>query len=215
MNFLRPIALVLLAAVWGCEHAPALLPQDGPRANEAEAAHVLRRIAEVETAWKDNDLDGNRHADYWTRDVTGLFARDSTENAGKRGVSREVALADPVGVPYYAKELKGMKPGPWRGYRFKALLMDDREWPYNLDEDGDGVNDTNATRFGFVAAPEHYETDGKYTFLVNEKGIIWEKDLGGTLPPHAMPANPEAEGWHARERVGSRGGVYEAKEGRR
>ncbi len=204
----RRLPILVLAVVFGCQNAPMVAPPEGPAANEADAARVLREIVSAENDWKYLDLDRNGRMDYWTRDVTGFFALDRTDMAGARGISKAVALADPVGVKYYPQELKRMKEAPVRGYHFKALLMDERSWPYNLDEDEDGVANTNSSRFGFVAFPKRYGVDGKYTFLVNQQGIIWQKDMGGTSPPHKFPENPEAEGWDARERAGGRGGTY-------
>lgn len=204
-----PIFVVAtLAFVAGCQQA-ILAPEEGPSANEAGAARVLREIVAAEDDWKYQDLDRNGRQDYWTRDVTGFYALDRTERAGARGVSKDVALADPVGSRYYPKELKRMKEAPVNGYRFKALLMDERSWPYNLDEDEDGTANTNSARFGFVAWPDRYEKDGKLTFVVNQMGIVWQKDLAGRMPPHQFPVDPEAEGWTARERAGGRGGSYE------
>lgn len=197
------LALIVLA---GCASSPLSPPEEGPSANEVRAAGILRDLVDAEEDWKYQDLDRNGKPDYWTRDVTGFFAVDRTELAGKRGIPQEVALADPVGTRYYPKELKRMHPAPVSGYHFKALLMDERGWPYALDEDEDGTSNSNSTRYGFVAFPERWPGDGRLTFLVNQHGIVWQKDLDGALPPHKFPEDPEAEGWIARDRSGARSG---------
>ncbi len=208
---LIPLLLAIAPVVAGCASSPIHPPEEGPQANEAHAARLLRNIVDAEEDWKYSDLDGNGAQDYWTRDVTGFFALDRTDRAGHRGVSREVALADPIGTNYYPKELKRLHGAPAHGYRFKALLMDERGWPYALDEDEDGTANSNSSRYGFVAYPERYPADGRATFLVNQRGIVWQKDLEGALPPHKFPAEPEAEGWTARDRSGARGGTYEPR----
>lgn len=207
------IVPVLAALLAGCQQTTTLLAPatTGPAANEAAAVGALRKILDLETEWNYQELDGNGRNDFWTRDVCGLVTADRSEFSGLRGVSMPMALADPIGTQFYPKDLKRMKPAPWQGYHFKTLLLDENGRPYNRDEDEDGQANTNPAKFGFVAYPAKYEADGKYTFVVSEAGVLWQKDLGGMSPPHQFPANPEAEGWDARERTGARGGKYEPR----
>jgi hypothetical protein len=56
--------------------------------------------------------------------------------------------------------------------------------------------------FALVAWPAEYGVTGVQTFMVNHRGIVYEKDLGpatGTLARQMMQFNPDKT-WHAVEK---------------
>jgi hypothetical protein len=75
----------------------------------------------------------------------------------------------------YSKSLEG-PPTPYRGYYFHILMRQGKS--------GAGgaksyiVNGKMTEGFAFVAYPAEYRSSGVMTFVVNEDGVVHEKDLG-------------------------------------
>jgi Protein of unknown function (DUF2950) len=71
---------------------------------------------------------------------------------------------------------QGADPVPFNGYLFRPLTSQGPDAP------GGAKNylvDGEMTRgFAFVAYPAEYRSSGVMTFIVNESGIVYEKDLG-------------------------------------
>ena len=76
----------------------------------------------------------------------------------------------------YAERKKGEKPDPYYGYYFKILK-------------GQGSNATGGAReyvkdgkmisgFGLIAYPAQYGVSGVITFVVNQFGVVYQRDLG-------------------------------------
>lgn len=71
---------------------------------------------------------------------------------------------------------KGEKPIPYHGYYFKILKSQGSNAPGGeLDYMVDGKM---AGGFGLLAYPAEYGVSGIMTFVVNQQGIVYEKDLG-------------------------------------
>jgi hypothetical protein len=75
----------------------------------------------------------------------------------------------------YAKDKTG-PPTPYRGYIFHILTRQGKHAP-------DGaksyiVNGKMTDGFAFVAYPAEYRVSGVMTFIVNQDGVVYQKDLG-------------------------------------
>ena len=75
----------------------------------------------------------------------------------------------------YAKGKAG-PPTPYRGYLFHVLTRQGKDTP-------DGaksyiMNDKMTEGFAFVAYPAEYRSSGVMTFIVNQDGVVYQKDLG-------------------------------------
>jgi hypothetical protein len=71
---------------------------------------------------------------------------------------------------------KGEKPAPYHGYYFRILKSQGSSAPGGeLDY---VVNGKMVAGFGLVAYPAHYGVSGIMTFMVNQLGVVYEKDLG-------------------------------------
>jgi len=71
---------------------------------------------------------------------------------------------------------KGEKPQPYHGYYFKILKSQGSNAPGGELEYV--VNGKMVKGFGLVAYPAQYGVAGIMTFMVNQQGIVYEKDLG-------------------------------------
>ena len=83
-------------------------------------------------------------------------------------------------------------PRPFHGYFFKVLLAQGPD-----AEDGEQdyvVHDLMIGGFALVAWPAEYGVSGIMTFIVNQDGVVYEKDLGlqtGSLAKMMDKFNPD------------------------
>jgi len=75
----------------------------------------------------------------------------------------------------YAKSQDG-SPTPYRGYYYRMLTRQGKNGPGGARSYL--PNGKTAEGFLFVAYPAEYRSSGVMTFIVNEDGIVYQKDLG-------------------------------------
>jgi len=75
----------------------------------------------------------------------------------------------------YAKSLEGA-PTPYRGYYYHILTRQGKNGPGGAKSYI--VNGKMTGGFAFVAYPAEYRSSGVMTFIVNEDGVVYQKDLG-------------------------------------
>lgn len=162
----------------------------GPAANELIAQLNLQVILQAQATFKNSDSDKNNAADFWTRDLAGLYGLKDGSGQAVFLIDPQTAAADPVGAARY-----GLAPAPKNGYFFKAMTSDAEGRPYAADEDGDGSAFTHKTRFGVSAWPANYGAGGRMTFILGENGKIWKKDTEGRPVDRWPGKDPAQEGW--------------------
>jgi hypothetical protein len=67
-------------------------------------------------------------------------------------------------------------PGPFQGYYFKILTRQGRHAPGGKHDYV--INGKMIAGFGLVAWPARYGDSGIMTFIVNQQGRVYQKDLG-------------------------------------
>ncbi len=146
--------------------------------NELRAIQVaLAYVAgQNEYASKDRDNGGVLH-----------YAEKFVSSTGKKdGLYWEAAPGEetsPLGPLFarateegYTIRKKGEKPSPYQGYYFRILKSQGSNAPGGeLDY---VTNGRMAGGFGLVAYPADYGVSGIMTLIVNQQGIVYEKDLG-------------------------------------
>jgi hypothetical protein len=75
----------------------------------------------------------------------------------------------------YAKNREGA-PTPYRGYYFHILTGQGKNAPGGAKSYI--INGKMSEGFAFVAYPVEYRSSGVMTFIVNEDGVVYQKDLG-------------------------------------
>jgi hypothetical protein len=70
----------------------------------------------------------------------------------------------------------GGAPTPYRGYYYRLLTSQGKNGPGGAKSFI--VNGKMAEGFAFVAYPAEYRSSGVMTFIVNEDGVVYQKDLG-------------------------------------
>lgn len=183
--------LLAAVAIPGVIQAPQAGAQvAGIAANERLAEISLRFIRQAQETFRNSDSDRNGAADYWTRDVAGLYGLKDRSGQAIFLLDPATAQADPDGAPRY-----GLTPAPKNGYYYRMLATDPDGEPYAKDEDKDGQSFTNRRRFAVTAWPAQYGQTGRLTFLMGEDGRIWKKDLGGQAVHRWPLPGPAQDGW--------------------
>jgi hypothetical protein len=75
----------------------------------------------------------------------------------------------------YSKS-QGDAPTPYQGYYFHILTRQGKNGPSGAKSYV--VNGKMTGGFAFVAYPAEYRSSGVMTFIVNQDGVVYEKDLG-------------------------------------
>ncbi|OHB69855.1 MAG: hypothetical protein A2W23_09860 [Planctomycetes bacterium RBG_16_43_13] len=152
-------------------------------ANEQDAIGSLKQLVSHEATWRRNDEDGNAIKDYYTFDVAGLHYHTNMLGSKLQYIDIKLANADPSVTNWDANA----KCKPANGYYFKAMVKDGDGANYNKDLAVRTVGPItametlafNPDRYGFCAYPSVYGKTGKFTFIVNQAGVIYKKDNGG------------------------------------
>lgn len=187
--------VIAIIAIIAAIAIPSLL-RSRLAANETSAAGALRNIHATESAFRQNDADGNGLPDFWTADWSGFF-RIADGNA-QPSKFIDVALAKADGLPLAA----GAAPRPYltaavsavpaekSGYFYRAMLTDNSApaTAYAVDGgDADANAFENPAKYGFNAYPQGYNSSGVNQFLTTEDGVVWARDTGAAVATTAWP----------------------------
>ena len=137
-------------------------------------------MATAEAEFRANDRDGNGILDFWTGDVSGLYAIKGVDGRPIKLIEISVAGADAHSVTDIHLLTK---TEPKSGYHYRSLHPPG-------EKDG-----RHPARFGICSYPAQYGEGGKYTFIITEMNTIYKKDLGRSGGIQVYPADPVAEGW--------------------
>ena len=145
--------------------------------NELFTIKVLEDLADAQSEYASEAHDGG---------TEGAFAQKILSDAGKQnGLYWETAEGQPESPigPLVAKATaagykrdSGDNPIPFHGYYYKILTGQGRNAPGGAKKyvvDGKMTNG-----FAFLAYPAEYRASGVMTFMINQDGVIVQKDLG-------------------------------------
>jgi hypothetical protein len=166
-------------------------------ANELAAQGMLKQLGSTEGVWRSNDSDRNGQQDYWTHDVAGSYYFKDAVGQTQRYIDIAIAKADCPGLGRYTQE----PPLPQAGYWIKVMKSNHEGEAYAASLDKDGLA-THPSQHAFCAYPAEYGKTGKNTYIVNEEGVLYFKDLGpnATGGIDQWPAkDPTTAGWTACE----------------
>jgi hypothetical protein len=147
--------------------------------NELSTIQVALAYVDAQRTYAGKDRDGSGVLQY--------AQRFRSHEGKKDGLYWEAAAAgeetSPLG-PLFARAAEegysARKPGerhkPYHGYYYKILKSQGSKAPGGeLDY---VVNGKMTAGFGLLAYPAQYGVSGIMTFMVNQKGIVYQKDLG-------------------------------------
>jgi hypothetical protein len=141
--------------------------------NELEAINLLRGYVEAQEEYASQARDGNRRPQYAEKWISTPGRQDglSWKNAdGTPGgpMGHEVARALATGYT--------SKSEPYNGYYFRTLT---KQGPNARLGERSYVHDGRLIGgFAAIAWPANYGVTGIMTFLVNNDGVVYQKDLG-------------------------------------
>ena len=144
--------------------------------NELRTLDVMRGFGVAQVEYAATGHDGV---------AAGVFARKLRSDAGKRnglywepGSGEEASPAGPLLAAATAEGYAGAarKQAPYHGYLFRLLLA---QGPHASGGVRDYLQDGELTRgFGLLAWPVSYGESGVMTFMVNQDGVVWQRDFG-------------------------------------
>ena len=146
--------------------------------NELFTIKVLENLADAQTEYASEAHDGEGHRSVYARKIlsdigkqNGLYW-ETAEGQPESPIGPLVASATAAG---YRKGTGG-NPVPFHGYYYKVLTKQGRNAP---DGAMNYLVDGKMTKgFAFLAYPAEYRASGVMTLMINQDGVIVQKDLG-------------------------------------
>jgi hypothetical protein len=164
--------------------------------DELNAVEVCRGYVEAQMEYASRDRDADGILEYAQRIASSAGKKDGLywEDAPDSLVPKSFA-----GAAESVVERAGPNPSPYHGYLYRILKAQ------GPAADGGAANYVVKGKmiggFALVAYPAEYGVSGVKTFIVNHRGIVYEKDLGpttATLARQMTQYNPD-KSWQAVE----------------
>lgn len=164
--------------------------------NELDTLQTVRAYVDAQRDYASRDRDGSGVLKYAQR----LFSSPGTENGlyWPSDLTGEVSPLGPLMANAqsegYGNKSEAAKAGPqpFHGYYFKTLTRQGKHatgGKYNYIINGNMIGG-----FALVAWPAEYGNTGIMTFIVNQQGRVFQKDLGlktGKLAPAMKQYDPD------------------------
>ena len=196
-----PIPLVKVAAGWQFDTAAGIEELLNRRIgrNELEVLRVMRAYVQAQREYASRDRDGDEVLEY---------AQKISSSPGRTDglfwppeVNGEVSPLGPLfayaqGEGYFAEAPEAdAGPQPFHGYFFKILTRQDQHAPGGKHDYV--INGNMIAGFAMVAWPAEYGDSGVMTFIVNQQGRVYQKDLkeGTAKIVQKMTAYDPGEDW--------------------
>jgi len=143
--------------------------------NELDAIQICRGYVEAQESYAETDRDGNGVLEYAKKIVSSEGQKDGLYWPGEDSpVAAGFAKAAAQG---YTASSSGA-PRPYHGYFYKVLLAQGPDARGGAQDYV--VHGLMIGGFALIAWPAEYGVSGIKTFIVNQDGIVYEKDLGPT-----------------------------------
>jgi hypothetical protein len=171
-NWPTPIPLVSKGNVWyfDTEAGKQEILYRRVGRNEMSAIRVCQELV---AAQKEYSADHSEYAQKIFSDEgqhNGLYWKSSGDHLSPIGPLVAAAVTES-----YAKG-GDSAPTPYRGYYYHVLTRQGKNTPGGAK--AYIVNGKMTAGFAFVAYPAEYRSSGVMTFVVNEDGVVYQKDLG-------------------------------------
>jgi len=147
-------------------------------ASEVSPWRPIHRVARGQFHYFDTDPDAKGRKEFWRKDIAGLWWSPGKDAERLRLILMGDAFADDR--PAVDLTRWGVR-GPVSGYRLHSLLHEDEASP-------------QPTRFAVCSYPADVAS-GKWTYIVDELGVLYRKELGPDVIPSRYPGDPIASGW--------------------
>jgi hypothetical protein len=167
--------------------------------NELHAVATARAFVDAQTEYAAADPDGDGVRAYAARFWSGEGTRDGLywpTNAGEPDSPMGPLVAEAVDEGYQAGESED-GPRPYHGYYFKILTGQGPGAPGGAKS---YLRDGRLTDgFGLLAWPASYGNSGIMSFQVNQRGMVYQANLGEDtgVVASAIEAYDPSDGWEA------------------
>jgi len=149
--------------------------------NELATLPVMRAYVEAQREYASSDHDGDEVLEYAQRLISSPGKRDGLYwlpdfDGDESPLGPLVAYAQEEGYSPELREEDEAERGPFHGYYFKILTRQGTHAPggkYSYV-----INGNMIAGFAMVAWPAEYGDSGIMTFIVNQQGRVFQKDLG-------------------------------------
>jgi Protein of unknown function (DUF2950) len=142
--------------------------------NEFATVDTLHALVDAEKEYASEPRDGN------TKQYAQKLMSDEGKHNGLYWKSAEGEPASPIGPLIVEAFNEGYRkkdgPVPFHGYTYRLLLSQGANAPGGAKNYL--VNGKLAGGFAFIAYPVEYRNSGVMTFIVNQDGKVYQKDLG-------------------------------------
>jgi hypothetical protein len=144
--------------------------------NENDAIDTCHTLVQAQQDYASSPRDGDKAKHYALR-----FVSDEGKQNGLYWKTNEGEEPSPIGPLLVSAQGEGYdikqgKATPFHGYYYRILT---KQGPDAKGGARDYVVDGKLTRgFAFVAYPAEYRNSGVMTFIVNQSGVVYQKDLG-------------------------------------
>ena len=140
--------------------------------NELDAIEICRGYVEAQQIYAEEDRTGSGYREYARKVISSKGKKDGLYWPGDDSpIAGAIANAAQEG---YAST--GGKPAPYHGYHFKILTA---QGPAARGGANDYiVKGMMIGGFALIAWPSEYGVSGIMTFIVNQDGVVFQKDLG-------------------------------------
>jgi Protein of unknown function (DUF2950) len=161
--------------------------------NENDAIDVLHGLVDAQREYASEARDGDK-----TKHYASQFLSNEGKHNGLYWKTSDNEAPSPIGPQIVEAAGKGYnfqqgQQAPFHGYYFRILT---KQGSAAKGGARDYMVDGNLTRgFAFVAYPAQYRNSGVMTFIVNQDGKVYEKDLGPQTTDDAAAMteyNPDA-----------------------
>ena len=146
--------------------------------NELSAIQACLAYVDAQKEYAEEDRDDDGLIEYAEK-----FVSDPGKKNGLFWEVKEGEKPSPLGPAFSGFREKGYdldkvsgKPTPYHGYYFKILTSQGKNAPGGAYEFG--VNGNMIGGFALIAYPATYGNSGVTTFIVNQDGIVYQKNLG-------------------------------------
>lgn len=141
--------------------------------NELAVIQVCRELVDAEKEYYGQPHDGEPGNQYAQK-----FSSDPGKHNGLYWETSESETQSPIGPMIASAAGEGKSadqmPEPFHGYYFR--MLNGKKGPSGSSS---YVSDGKMTKgFAFVAYPAQYRSSGVMTFIVDQDGIVYERDLG-------------------------------------
>jgi Protein of unknown function (DUF2950) len=167
--------------------------------NENDAIEILHGLVDAQHDYASEPRNGEKTKHYALR-----FISDEGKQNGLYWKTGDNEPASPIGPLLVSATNEGYNPqqgkkSPFHGYYYRILT---KQGSAAKGGARDYVVDGKLTRgFAFVAYPAEYRNSGVMTFIVDEDGVVYQKDLGtqtSELAAAMKEYNPDAT-WESAE----------------